>query len=64
MTPQDSQTLTADAAIEEAFKAYTLATGYYIAYHKGLSSASADRMRAGVRAAIDAYCAALNQGQG
>jgi hypothetical protein len=43
-----------DEAIETACAAYAKATGYYVEFHRGLSSESSDRMRAGMRAAMSA----------
>jgi len=42
-------------ARETAAKAFADATGYYVPFHAGLSSVSADKMRKGINAAIDAY---------
>ncbi len=41
-------------AVERASKAYAEATGYYVDFHPGLSSASADKIRTGIRAALSA----------
>jgi hypothetical protein len=38
--------------IEVACAAYAKATGYYVEFHRGLSSESSDRMRKGMRAAF------------
>lgn len=40
--------------IDRACKAYADATGYYGEFHSGLSSPSADKMREGIRAALNA----------
>jgi len=42
--------------IERAAQAYAEATGYYVQFHRGLSSPSADKIREGMRAAIEAMC--------
>jgi hypothetical protein len=59
--PQPLGTLTREAVDDEvvnaACVAYAKATGYYVEFHKGLSSASSDEMRKGMRAAIDAILA-------
>lgn len=41
-----------DDVIETACAAYAKATGYYVEFHRGLSSPSSDRMREGMRAAL------------
>jgi hypothetical protein len=41
-----------DEQVETACKAFADATDYYIKFHRGLSSASFDRMRVGMRAAL------------
>jgi len=46
--------VTRDERVETACEAYAEATGYYVPFHRGLSSESADRMRKGMRAALDA----------
>jgi Lar family restriction alleviation protein len=43
-----------DDMVERACKAYADATGYYVEFHRGLSSPSADGMRKGMRAALKA----------
>jgi len=43
-----------DDLVEIATKAYAESTRYYVPYHKGLSSESADKMRSGIRAALTA----------
>jgi hypothetical protein len=40
--------------LEIAAKAYADATGYYVPFHRGLSSPSADKIRTGIRAALAA----------
>jgi len=40
--------------VERAAKAYAEATGYYVPFHPGLSSVSADKIRTGIRAALAA----------
>lgn len=47
-------------ALEAAAKAYAEATGYYVEFHRGLSSASADKIRTGTEAAIRAYLSATS----
>jgi hypothetical protein len=49
-------------AVECAAKAYAKATGYYVEFHRGLSSASADKIRAGIRAALQAAGATAQPG--
>lgn len=41
-----------DDVIERACEAYADATGYYVKFHRGLSSTSADDIRKGMRAAL------------
>ena len=41
-----------DDQVERASKAYAIATGYYVEFHRGLSSPSSDNIRKGVRAAL------------
>jgi DNA invertase Pin-like site-specific DNA recombinase len=41
-----------DEQVETACEAYADATDYYIKFHRGLSSASSDRMRVGMRTAL------------
>lgn len=43
--------------VDRACKAYAEATGYYVQFHSGLSSPSADKMREGMRAALNAIAA-------
>lgn len=43
-----------DDVVERAAQAYAKATGYYVQFHRGLSSESADKIRLGVRAALEA----------
>ena len=43
-----------DDQVETACAAYAKATGYYVEFHRGLSSESSDRMRTGMRAALSA----------
>lgn len=43
-----------ETEVEIASKAYADATGYYVEFHRGLSSPSADQIRKGVRAALEA----------
>jgi hypothetical protein len=43
-----------DDDVEDACKAYADATGYYVPFHRGLSSESSDKMRKGMRAALKA----------
>ncbi len=43
-----------DEQVETACVAYAKATGYYVEFHRGLSSVSLDRIRAGMRAALSA----------
>lgn len=52
-----TQAPTAASDVERACAAYAKATGYYAEFHPGWSSPSADKMRAGMRAAL----AALSQ---
>lgn len=40
--------------VESMCKAFADATGYYVPFHRGLSSPSADKLRAGMRAALAA----------
>jgi hypothetical protein len=40
--------------VERASEAYADATDYYVKFHRGLSSPSADRIRKGIRAALEA----------
>ncbi|HSC57537.1 MAG TPA: hypothetical protein VLC51_10055 [Nitrospira sp.] len=47
-----AETATLAEQIEIACAAYAKATGYYVEFHRGLSSESSDRMRKGMRAAI------------
>jgi hypothetical protein len=41
-----------DEQVEVASKAYAEATGYYVPFHRGLSSPSSDKIREGMRAAL------------
>lgn len=43
-----------DEAVEAACTVYAKETGYYVEFHRGLSSESATKMRAGMRAALSA----------
>lgn len=40
--------------VEDAAAAYAKKTGYYVEFHKGLKSVSSDKIRDGIRAAIEA----------
>jgi len=51
-----------DDMLHAACKAYTEAKGYYVPYHRGLSSASANRLRAGIRAALEAVLTPTREG--
>ena len=48
------QAATNEGEVERAAKAYAEATGYYVEFHRGLSSPSADKIRTGIRAALSA----------
>lgn len=50
MTPNNSTP--GDELVERCAKAYADATGYYVEFHRGLSSVSADKIRTGIRAAL------------
>lgn len=50
-----------DAMVEAACAAYAKATGYYVSFHPGLKSESADKMRLGMRAALTAAIGAGGQ---
>lgn len=41
-----------DEMVEAACAVYAKATGYYVEFHRGLRSESADKMRLGMRAAL------------
>lgn len=51
-----------DPAIEAMCKAFAEATGYYVEFHLGLRSASSDKYRIGMKAALDALTALASQG--
>jgi hypothetical protein len=46
------QLLPGEEMVEELSKAYADATGYYVPFHRGLSSESADKIRTGIRAVL------------
>lgn len=52
-----------EAMVEDLAKAYAKATGYYVQFHKGLSSPSSDKIRTGIRA-IHAALAAVKPDDG
>lgn len=49
-----------ETALEAAAHAYAVATGYYVPFHAGLSSDSANSIRKGVSSAISAYISTLS----
>lgn len=48
----DGDKTTSPHIVEAAAKAYATATGYYVEFPRGLSSASADKIRTGIAAAL------------
>lgn len=61
---QATTTEVSEAMVEAASKAYAEATGYYVEFHRGLRSESSDKIRRGVRAALEAALSTAPSGDG